>query len=260
MLWSAIEQDHAPGETQGRPHATEADQAGGHLELAANPFAAEVSGTAEQGLCKAGSRHCQHLSGSLDRGGPQEGSETLQAAAANDATHQPIGSSPPADPSRDCDDGSNHHTPPALQQRHDRQALLGSLWQRIVRPVAQPQPPAAKRAALQEQHRYRTQQSLLATLGMVFRDIAALFRGHERRAAATAVWLAVFNQIGASTSIINYAPRVLEVSGVRQDEQAILMSSLIALAKTVGVVIGALAREHRWLSCTSGSACCSLDA
>lgn len=76
--------------------------------------------------------------------------------------------------------------------------------------------------------------------------------GEERRAVRLALVLAAFNQLTASTAIINYAPEVLKRVGaavvtdaaaeLQENRHAILLSALVALAKTVGVVSGAQPR------------------
>jgi hypothetical protein len=67
-----------------------------------------------------------------------------------------------------------------------------------------------------------------------------LLRGPERHGVVLAVGLAFFNQISASTSIINYAPEVLEQVGVHKHREAILFSSLVGGGKLFGVLAGAL--------------------
>jgi hypothetical protein len=80
---------------------------------------------------------------------------------------------------------------------------------------------------------------LPGVLGAILRDAARLlFRGHERRAAAIAVALAAFNQLSASTSIINYAPEVLSRVGVHGHERALELSALVAAGKALGVGVG----------------------
>ena len=63
------------------------------------------------------------------------------------------------------------------------------------------------------------------TLLMMFKDIGGLFRGDERRAFTLALWLAFFNQACCSTSIINFAPKILERSGVGNRDDAVLFAS-----------------------------------
>lgn len=64
--------------------------------------------------------------------------------------------------------------------------------------------------------------------------------GHaaERRSVRIAVVLACFNQVSASTSIINYAPVVLKYVGVSTSELAIELAALVSCCKTVGIVLG----------------------
>lgn len=65
-------------------------------------------------------------------------------------------------------------------------------------------------------------------------EIVELARGDERRAFAIALVLGFANQAMASTSIINYAPKVLSDLGA--EENATLMSAAIGLTKAVGVL------------------------
>lgn len=61
----------------------------------------------------------------------------------------------------------------------------------------------------------------------------------ERRAVRIALLLAFFNQIGASTSLINYAPEVLEDAGVASRQRAMQLSAAIGGCKTLGILLGA---------------------
>lgn len=61
----------------------------------------------------------------------------------------------------------------------------------------------------------------------------------ERRAVRIALALAVFNQIGASTSLINYAPEVLQDAGVQTRQRAMQLSAAIGGFKTLGILLGA---------------------
>lgn len=62
----------------------------------------------------------------------------------------------------------------------------------------------------------------------------------ERRAVRIAVVLAFFNQISASTSIINYAPVVLKHVGVSTSAVAMELAAVVSCCKTVGIIVGAL--------------------
>ena len=246
MLWSAVEQDRSP-----RSHAfasPEVTAGAASLELA-NPFAAAATAARQQPAPHKAvpvEKHDGSHAVVHHHDGYSRDSDVLQVATAGASKPLDAGTASghqrAAPPAHDTDQlpRSGVCSPQmGLQCEEPRRSVLASLWHRVVRPAPAPQPLGATQAVLKEQSRYETQQPFAATLVMVLRDIGKLFRGHERRAALVAMWLAVFNQIGASTSIINYAPQVLEVSGVKRDEKAILMSSLISLAKAAGVVIGA---------------------
>ena len=64
-----------------------------------------------------------------------------------------------------------------------------------------------------------------------------LCRGDERRAFRILLMIAAFNQLSASTAIINYGPRVLEVVGVRDHGTAIILSSSSAGMKLAGICV-----------------------
>ena len=76
---------------------------------------------------------------------------------------------------------------------------------------------------------------MLAVWIRMFRDIRGLTSGPERNAFATALWLAFFNQATCSTSVINFAPEVLERVGVDSDADAVLLASAVSLCKLLGV-------------------------
>lgn len=61
----------------------------------------------------------------------------------------------------------------------------------------------------------------------------------ERRAVRIALLLAFFNQAGASTSLINYAPEVLHDAGVESRQRAMQLSAAIGGCKTLGILLGA---------------------
>ena len=69
----------------------------------------------------------------------------------------------------------------------------------------------------------------------------------EQRAIRIAVVLAFFNQISASSSIINYAPVVLKLMGVESWQHSMELAAVVSCYKTVGIILGAiwsLVREH----------------
>ena len=78
-------------------------------------------------------------------------------------------------------------------------------------------------------------RGMLAVWIRMFRDIRGLTSGPERDAFATALWLAFFNQATCSTSVINFAPEVLERVGVDSDADAMLLASAVSLCKLLGV-------------------------
>ena len=71
------------------------------------------------------------------------------------------------------------------------------------------------------------------TLWVMLLDIYVVLTGPEKRAVRMALWLAFFDQGCASTAIINYAPEVLEMAGIRDYGDATLWSSAITAAKVV---------------------------
>ncbi len=69
------------------------------------------------------------------------------------------------------------------------------------------------------------------TLWVMLLDVYVVLTGPEKRAVRMALWLAFFDQGCASTAIINYAPQVLEMAGIRDYSDATLWSSAITAAK-----------------------------
>ncbi|KAK3261751.1 hypothetical protein CYMTET_29354, partial [Cymbomonas tetramitiformis] len=67
------------------------------------------------------------------------------------------------------------------------------------------------------------------------RSIRGLAKSDEGNAFYIALWLAFFDQATASTAIINFAPKVLEETGVEDHSEAIVKSSLIGATKMAGV-------------------------
>ncbi|GAX75807.1 hypothetical protein CEUSTIGMA_g3250.t1 [Chlamydomonas eustigma] len=85
------------------------------------------------------------------------------------------------------------------------------------------------------------ESSLAGTLLTMLLDIFLVARGEERRSFMIAIMLAFFNQATASTAIINFAPTLLiGVGGTAgiSGESAVLLSTAVSVAKTVGVLIG----------------------
>ena len=70
-----------------------------------------------------------------------------------------------------------------------------------------------------------------STLWVMLLDIYVVLTGPEKRAVRMALWLAFFDQGCASTAIINYAPEVLEIAGIKDYGDATLWSSAITAAK-----------------------------
>ncbi|KAL4420816.1 hypothetical protein ABPG75_010472 [Micractinium tetrahymenae] len=68
-------------------------------------------------------------------------------------------------------------------------------------------------------------------------DIHIVACGPERQALLMSLWLAFFNQAFASTSIINYAPQVLERAGVESHSAASLLTSTVGGSKMLGVLL-----------------------
>ncbi len=83
----------------------------------------------------------------------------------------------------------------------------------------------------------RCLKKLLQGFGELFRDIYCLSASDERRAFVTVMVLAMFNQACGSTSIINYAPTVLEEQGMQSDTKAILFSASTGVSKLIGVLV-----------------------
>lgn len=78
-------------------------------------------------------------------------------------------------------------------------------------------------------------RGMLAVGIQMLRDIRGLTSGPERNAFAIATWLAFFNQATCSTSVINFAPEVLERVGVDSKDDAVLLASAVSLCKLLGV-------------------------
>ena len=78
-------------------------------------------------------------------------------------------------------------------------------------------------------------QGFFRTLWTILLDVGVILKGEEGRAFKMALWLAFFNQATCSTSIINYAPKILERAGVSDHEEAVLFASAISVTKAAGV-------------------------
>lgn len=103
------------------------------------------------------------------------------------------------------------------------------------------------------------QIQLLRGFGKIFQDIYHLSISDERRAFLIVLGLAMFNQASGSTSIINYAPTVLEEQGIHNDTKAILFSASTGVSKLLGVIISfflvdKVGRRPLLLSGSAGSA------
>ena len=79
--------------------------------------------------------------------------------------------------------------------------------------------------------------SFVAALGAVARDAAFLLdpRCEDSKPFRVAAALAFFNQATCSTSVVNYAPRVLQRVGMESRDDAVLFASFVSAAKLAGV-------------------------
>eukprot|EP01006_Ploeotia_vitrea_P031066 TRINITY_DN63385_c0_g1_i1.p1 TRINITY_DN63385_c0_g1~~TRINITY_DN63385_c0_g1_i1.p1 ORF type:complete len:517 (-),score=24.66 TRINITY_DN63385_c0_g1_i1:833-2383(-) len=82
------------------------------------------------------------------------------------------------------------------------------------------------------------QHGLLVTIVLLVTSLRQVVRNGEGRALIIMVVLSCFNQLTASTSIINYGPTLLEQVGIKSKQNAILMSTSIAACKLFAVCIG----------------------
>lgn len=71
----------------------------------------------------------------------------------------------------------------------------------------------------------------------VLLDMWRILWGPEARAVRLALWIAVFNQIMASTAIINYAPALIQQTALSSATDATLWTGFVTGAKIVGSVI-----------------------
>lgn len=77
----------------------------------------------------------------------------------------------------------------------------------------------------------RTLGAAMAEMAMDFRELT---RGADRSAFCIAMWLALVNQLCASTAIINYGPKLLDKLGSYDRDERILMTVVLALVKMIG--------------------------
>jgi uncharacterized membrane protein len=82
--------------------------------------------------------------------------------------------------------------------------------------------------------------SFLTALRAVTRDAAFLLdpRCEDAKPFRVAAALAFFNQATCSTSVVNYAPRVLQRVGMASRDDAVLFASFVSVAKLAGVAAG----------------------
>jgi MFS family permease len=88
--------------------------------------------------------------------------------------------------------------------------------------------------------------SFLAALGAVARDAAFLLdpRCEDSKPFRVAASLAFFNQATCSTSVVNYAPRVLRNVGMESKDDAVLFASFVSAAKLAGVAASMFAVDR----------------
>ena len=88
--------------------------------------------------------------------------------------------------------------------------------------------------------------SFVAALGAVARDAAFLLdpRCEDSKPFRVAAALAFFNQATCSTSVVNYAPRVLQRVGMESRDDAVLFASFVSAAKLAGVAVSMFAVDR----------------
>ena len=88
--------------------------------------------------------------------------------------------------------------------------------------------------------------SFVAALGAVARDAASLLdpRCEDSKPFRVAAALAFFNQATCSTSVVNYAPRVLQRVGMESRDDAVLFASFVSAAKLAGVAVSMFAVDR----------------
>lgn len=79
----------------------------------------------------------------------------------------------------------------------------------------------------------------LASVSEVYTEFTNLHLSDEKHAFWLVMGLAVFDQITASTAIINYTPQILSSMG-EDDQDAVMLNVLMGLTKGVGVCFGML--------------------
>jgi len=77
-------------------------------------------------------------------------------------------------------------------------------------------------------------RTLMAAMTEMMMDFRELTRGDDRSAFCMAMWLALVNQLCASTAIINYGPKLLDKIGTYDRDERILMTVVLALVKMIG--------------------------
>lgn len=88
--------------------------------------------------------------------------------------------------------------------------------------------------------------SFVAAFGAVARDAASLLdpRCEDSKPFRVAAALAFFNQATCSTSVVNYAPRVLQRVGMESRDDAVLFASFVSAAKLAGVAVSMFAVDR----------------
>lgn len=265
LLWSAVQRDHAEARVPDQSNSAQTE-----LSSAA-PVDSFTSSTAVEQPLKSNPFHNGTLDDAVatppqDVIGAEPGGE--DAVAGMLCAAQSLAPFPDPDPSQSphtCADA--HSYGPRLCEPGDAQSEQGrwrSCWPRLVwrwRASLGPEhEPLASAPVAQGEERYSSDRSFFSVLGTTIADSTRVFGSPERAAAVIAVLLAFFNQIAASTSIINYAPEVFERVGVTRDKSALMYSALIAAAKTVGSFGGVTLRQpppvFMMLMLVASGSCC----
>ena len=123
-------------------------------------------------------------------------------------------------------------------------------------------------ATEKERVRRNSESNLVARtskLGTFFKERAYELRqlatGAESPQFRLVLLLAIVNQMSASTSVINYGPRIMQSAGVNERSTDTLLTSLTAFAKLIGIIvsIGLIDRIGRRKLLMWGSASCALS-
>ena len=244
LLWSAVQRDHAeacaPDPTmQPRTELSSAAQTGSHADSSSAGVPLKGSNPFHNGNPAGTDPQQDAIAAELGR----HGSDPAVLRAA----HESLAPYSSSDLAGGAQHGADAHSygprlcEPHGAGAHQRRgrgccAQLTRRWRASLGPEHEP---LASAPAAQSEELYRSDASFVAALGRTIADSARVFASPERAAAVIAVLLAFFNQIAASTSIINYAPEVFERVGVTRDKSALMYSALIAAAKTVGSFGGA---------------------